>query len=239
MTSPAARQLYQFIQTANTSFTRLSPTKVFEKNEIGEDFASFLARLHGLVEATKSEILRSSFRNEERNTELITRLDGIVRVILNTVSGRGSGSTGPIANAEQLAHLQSIAEQLENLGLETKAIDRPQMVRETEQLIAEVKQWGLHSYAEKTMLMQLKNIVRIIQEADSYTDAELRLRVKSIIADFAAEFTAMDKQYETNMERLVRWGRVTAFAGTALLGLTADASAVAGLLTGPPKLIGN
>lgn len=239
MSSPAARQLYQFIQTANTTFARQSSVKAFEKQEIGEDFTSFLTRLFGLVAATKEEILRVSFKNEERNTELISRLDAIVRAVVNTISARGSTTSGPIVNAEQMAHLQSIAEQLENMEVETVPIDRPHMVMETEKLIADVKQWGLRSYAEKTMLMQLKYLVRIIQEADSYSDAELRVRVKSIIADFAAEFTAMDKQYETFMERVVRWGRVTAFAGTALLGLTADATAVAGLLTGPPKLIGN
>ncbi|KGJ04357.1 hypothetical protein IT41_10670 [Paracoccus halophilus] len=107
------------------------------------------------------------------------------------------------------------------------------MMRETEALIAEVKTWDMDEYAQRTLLIQLNCIERVIQTADLYSAAELRGKVKSVIADFAAEFSAHDKHYQTRMEKLLSWARKAFFPGSIMLSLAADTSTVVALLPGP------
>lgn len=48
----------------------------------------------------------------------------------------------------------------------------------------------------------------------------------------------MDKKHQTQLERLVLWGRRGFFAGTIFLGLTADVTSITAALPSLPKLIG-
>lgn len=235
----AGRKLYESLIEMNHVFQRGSGSGVLKDSFLGGDFAAVIVKFTGIVADCRDEILRSRFKDEGHSETLISRLNGIQSITLNALSTRGkAGTTGPLVEETTLAYALGIAEQIENgTSVSVVTTTREEMVSLTEALVAEVKGWDMGEYAKKTLLIQLNNIIRIIQTADTYSDSELRFRVKAIIADFATEFVSMDKNYQSKLEILVRWGRATVFAGTTFLGLTSDAAAVAGLLSPPPKLL--
>lgn len=240
MTKTAARELHALIEKMNLAFKKGSGAKALKEGQLGDDFAQLVAKVSILCRDACDEINRANFPNEDRYSELLERMTGIQRSLLNALCKRGNdGTSGPLVNEVIVEKARGIAEQIENAGiLSQTTTTRKEMIAETEALTEEVKEWEIDEYAKKTLIIQLNHISRIIQSADTYSANELRNHVKAIIADFAAEFVKMDKGYQTYLERLVRWGRQGFFAGTVFLGLTADVATVTALLAAPPKMIG-
>lgn len=240
MTETAARELYVLTDRMNATFRKSSGEKALEAGKLSDDFAGLIAKLTGLVRDTRDEIFRARFPDEERAEDLSKRLDNAQRGVLNALTKRGAGNTsGPLVSEVTIERLLSIAEQVENAGISSAAAaTREDMIRETEALIADVKDWDLEDYAKTTLLMQLRSVARVVDAADAYSASDLRLRVKAIIADFASEFAQMDKKHQTQLDRLVLWARRGFFAGTVLLGLTADVATITAALPAPPRLLG-
>lgn len=224
----------------NLIFKKGSGQKALESGDLGSDFADLIIKVSALTCDARDEIMRAAFLDESRAGTLIDRLNGTQKEVMNALSKRGSGGTsGPLVGQVSAERILSIAEQIENAGVSSAAsATREDMIRETEALIAEVKDWDLDGYAKQTLLVQLNHVTRVIQAADTYSASDLRFRVKAIIADFASEFVQMDKKHQTQLERLVLWGRRGFFAGTIFLGLTADITSITAALPSPPKLIG-
>ena len=241
MTETAARELYDITAKLNPSFIKGSGDVALEAGDLASDFADLIVKYSGLTRDVRDEIMRASFRNEDRVDTLIKRLNGIQKEVMNALSTRGvAGTSGPLVSKVVVAEVLSIAEQIENAGVSSvSTATREDMVKETEALIADVKDWDLEGYAKQALLIQLNHVTRVIQAADTYSASELRFRVKAIIADFASEFTQMDKKHQTHLERLVLWGRRGFFAGTIFLGLTADVTSITAALPAPPKLLGS
>lgn len=240
MTGTSARELYELIVEMNTLFTKGSGEKILENSDLGSDISDLIVKVSDLTRDVRDEILRARFPDEGRFDSLIERLNQIQRDLLNALSTRGrSGTSGPLVSQIVAERAQGIAEQIENADVSsTLSVTREAMINETESLIADVKDWDLEDYAKQTLLIQLNHVARVIQAADMYSASELRFRVKSIIADFASEFAQMDKKHQTKLERLVLWGQRGFFAGTVLLGLTADVTSITAALPPPPKLLG-
>lgn len=240
MSNTSARELYDFTVAMNDRFQELSGGTALNGSNLATDYADLISKFLTMARDTGDEIMRADFPYEGRADDLFDRLNKARVSILNAISSRGGTSAkGPLVSDVVIERLLSIAEQIENSGIfKSEQLDREFMVSETEALLAEVKEWDIEDYAKHTLLVQLNNIVRIIHAADTYSEAELRLRVKSIIADFASEFADMDKKYQTKLDRIVLWARRGFFAGTVLLGLTADLSSVTALLPSPAKMIG-
>jgi hypothetical protein len=241
LTETAARELYDLILKMNLNFRKGSGEKALEAGDLGTDFAALIVNFSGLTRDVRDEIMRADFPNEGRFDTLIERLSGIQKDVMNALSKRGvGGTTGPLVEEIVAERALSVAEQIENAGVSSVSLaTRQDMMKATEELIAEVKKWDLEDYAKRTLLIQLNHVTRVIQAADTYSASELRFRVKAIIADFASEFTQMDKKHQTKLERLVLWGRRGFFAGTIFLGLTADATSIMAALPPPTKLLGS
>lgn len=236
----SARKLYDLVRQLDATFRKKSGDAALAELEHARDFADLVLLVVNLARDTREEILRVTFPMDGRNSDLINRLDEAVREIVNALSTRGAGgTTGPLVKDAVIERLLSIAEQLENAGISSHTTaTRQDMIRETEALITEVKDWELEDYAKRTLMMQLNYVARVIQAADSYSEGELRLRVKAIIADFASEFATMDKKHQTQLERLAMWGRRGFFAGTVLLGLSADVTTITAALPPPHLMLG-
>lgn len=235
-TATAARLFLDMTEALNIAFQRQGGQAALTAAGVGDDYATVFSRIASLGEETRDELSRVSFASEERREDMIERIETSQRTLFNALGARGSnrGTTGPLLSDAQIERLRSVVEQIEEKGISSGTLpDRNEMMLATEALIAEVKTWDMGEYAQKTLLIQLSSIERIIQKADLYSAAELRTKVKGVIADFAAEFLAHDKHYQARMERLVSWARKAFFPGSVMLALTADSSAVVALLTGP------
>jgi hypothetical protein len=241
MSETAARELHSLVDRMNAAFMRSSGDKALVLGKLGSDFAELIAEVIGLVRDTREDIVRAEFPTAQRADDLLERLDAAQKAIINALAKRGGGNTnGALVSEVIVERLLSIAEQVENAGISGAAsASREDMIRETEALIADVKAWDLEDYAKRALLLQLNNVARVIQASDTYSTADLRLRVKAIIADFASEFAQMDKKHQTQLERLVLWARRGFFAGTVLLGLTADVATITAALPAPPRLLGS
>ena len=241
MTETAARELYDMTVKMNRRFKKGSGAVALEAGDLGSDFAGIIVKFSNLTRDVHDEIMRANFSSEGRAYTLIERLNGIQKEVMNAIVKRGNaGISAPLVSEVVVERVLGITEQIENAGVSSvSSATREDMVKETEALIADVKDWDLEDYAKQILLIQLNHVTRVIQAADTYSASELRFRVKAIIADFASEFTQMDKMHQTHLERLVRWGRCGFFVGTVFLGLTADVTSITAALPAPPKLIGN
>lgn len=199
------------------------------------DDAQIISTLSNLIRDIKSDILRTRFKNPDHIDKLLSRLRDIETSFLRTILTRMNPNNNRVLfDSVSIAALEGITEQLENSDSELVIkTSRAEMVLQTEELINEVKNWEIDGYARDSLILQLNFIIRTIQATDFYSENELRAQVKSVIADFACEFSSMDKKYQTKLERLVQWGRFGLFSGTTLIGLTSDVTAITALLPPP------
>lgn len=232
MENPAA-ELLRIVVTSNDASKNSTKGKLLGTLGVG-GFSSLIGQLASLREDVVEGLNRAPFRREERRAEMIANILDLERNLVNSLVGRDKNTTGPLIDDASIERLRAIVHHLdENGNDERPKIDRATMMRETEALIADVKEWNLEDHPKRTLLMQLSAMQRIIHAADVYSDREVRKHVKEIIADFTAEFKEMDDKHRTMLERLLGWGRAGFFGGSVILGLTADASAVVALLPPP------
>ena len=118
-----------------------------------------------------------------------------------------------------------------------QALDREAFLADTRHLLDNLAELELPEYAARVLHIKMSSLVRIIETCSEYSDDEIRRRIKSIFADFCAEFAEHDKKHQKAWEKMTGWAKSAMLpAGLLCLGLVADASAVAGLLTSGPTL---
>lgn len=120
-----------------------------------------------------------------------------------------------------------------SLGERLIPIDRKNLREQTDLLIQEVQDSELPSYARTVLLIKLNALSRILLDCGTFPDGEIRRRVKGIYADYCGEFRRHDREHEMMGEKIFRWARNASGVGIFALALTADATAVAGLLEAP------
>lgn len=235
MNEIAARRFYQFLFEMNEGFIAGGAAKAIEKLDGCDDIADVIHNLSDLCRQTQDEVFEGSYKVEGQIEKLTSRLISVRKASTNLVVKRSAtGTTGAVVDQAHLVMAEGIAELLENGGVSAPVtMPRETMIAQTEKLIADVSDWDLEDYAKKALIMKLNSLERIIQASDIYSENELRLRVKAIVADFAVEFAEWDKEHQTMLERLKQWARVGFFGTTTVLGLTSDVSAVIALLPGP------
>ncbi|MEM7498985.1 MAG: hypothetical protein AAF371_13465 [Pseudomonadota bacterium] len=116
-------------------------------------------------------------------------------------------------------------------------LERLELVSDLNDLLAKTRISDMPEYARKVLDMKVRATVAISMLPDHFTDQELRLRVKSIYADFCAEFELHDQKYEDLHEILLRLAKKYGGFGLIALSLGADVTAIAGLLPPPPKAL--
>jgi len=230
-----ARILFDFVMELNDFWKSGYGKGAINLGPLDGDAAQIISKISNLTRDIRTEIIRTKFKKADHTDLLLRRLRDIEASFLKTVLSRANPNNNKVLfDTVSIAALEGITELIENsesdLIIKTS---RSVMVLETEKLINEIKEWEIEKYAKDALLMQLNYIIRTIQAADLYSDSEIRSQVKSVIADFACEFSSMDKKYQTKLERLVQWGRFGLLSGTTLIGLTADVTAITALLPPP------
>lgn len=235
MNKIAARRFYEFLSDMNEGFQAGGAAKAIEKLDGCDDIADVIHNLGDLCRQTQDEIFEGSYKVEGQIEKLTDRLITVRKTTTNLIAKRSTTATaGSVVEPAHLLMAETIAELLENGGVSAPdQAPREIMIAQTERLIADVKDWDLDEYAKKILLMKLNSLEKVIQASDIYSERELRLRVKSIIADFAVQFSDWDKKHQTKLERLKQWARTGFFAGTTVLGLTSDVATVTALLSPP------
>lgn len=104
----------------------------------------------------------------------------------------------------------------------------------TEELIDGLESLELDAYVKETLRIELRAVLRTVCVGRQYSSEMVRKRVKAIYADFREEFEYHDRNFEKLDEMLKRWMGKALGAGARLLGITADVTSVAGLLS-PPR----
>ncbi|MEO0670309.1 MAG: hypothetical protein AAFZ99_20510 [Pseudomonadota bacterium] len=179
------------------------------------------------------EVNACQFRREGRRKSFAESLLKMRDTLLRAVH-KGSSELDIWLDAASSEVRNMAAAMSEAMDVQTYDLDRPAFIAHTSELIEDVKKWDIDQFAKKSLLLSL-DVVRKQSEAESIstTDVEIRRRIKMVVASFAIEFAEMDKEFESRWETLKRWARFGYGGASVPLGLTADASAVAGLLPKP------
>lgn len=125
-----------------------------------------------------------------------------------------------------------ISEQLSEKEINlSEPLNREDFSNSTDKLIKEIHAWDIDEFEKRTLVLSLNSIRRILDEGQTYSDSELRRRVKEVVADFQNEFNTMDKEFDTHLEAIMRWAKPAWRVGTGVLSIVASGAGIAGLLT--------
>jgi hypothetical protein len=216
-------------------------TEKFSTKTQGDALKTVPGGVPGIVEAliqlgddAIEEVERAEFRDSTRQMKHVKFIRDIRNRVIDRLVRQGQ-STTTLLNATEFASLDGIVDQIAEKGVASSGIsNRAEIISATESLIEDTKKADVDDYTRKALLIKLHSFQRVVQAADLYSDSQLRSRIKSIVADFAAEFATMDKRHRPFFERVVQWGRSSLRASGGAIGLIADGTTVAGLL-GPPQ----
>lgn len=100
------------------------------------------------------------------------------------------------------------------------------VLSETELLLKALQSIEGAQYVDQVLIIQLRSIVRVCSEGSLYSGEELRKKIKSVYADFCAEFDRNDKKFERLHEMLFRWMRSILGPSLLLLSVSADATQI-------------
>jgi len=108
--------------------------------------------------------------------------------------------------------------------------DREKFRSDTMLVLEEIKESSLDEYPKRVLMSSLRMILRMTNEESLYSEDYIRVRIKSVYADFCSEFENIDRDFETTREMLTRWARGALGIGAFALALTADVSEIAGAI---------
>jgi len=204
--------------------------RVSESGECDESLSEMIAAFQD----AREEIERTAFRRVQIRDRYLEDLALIQNGLLAAVIRRDKGTTGPLFNSALIEKIRGIADGIvEKSPGDPMPIDRSSFLESTSETIKEIEEWGLAEYSRRSLLLQMNMMSAMINASRTYSDGQIRRRVKQIVADFAVEFATMDKEFESRWETIKRWAK-TAFRGAPnMIGLTADVSEIAGLLPKP------
>jgi hypothetical protein len=101
-------------------------------------------------------------------------------------------------------------------------------------LIDEVAKSDLAELSKRAITLKLQGIRKMCELPAIFTEREVRMHVKMVMADVFSEWDYFRKQDEAVAVKLKEWASNVLQGSRRLLGLTADAATVAGLIS-PPK----
>lgn len=170
--------------------------------------------------------LTSSEKVAKRRLELVEGAE------LSFIEALAAGSSTKFLQSLKVPRLterfNDLADALEEISYaRPDVIDRAGLTEQTLAMMRNISESRLDDYPKKALLVQMRAVVRICSEAELVSDDEIRLRVKSIFADFCAEFSNFDKEHEELYEKMKRWASRAACGSLFVLALTADVSAIA------------
>lgn len=239
-TIDASESFYKIARILDEIHSRTSPNSPLSViiNEFYPTLNSSRARIMAIKEFDNC-IERVTLTNlkEARIAEIVAHLMAIQEEFLTKSS---LGSAQEFVNSFNIPHTSAILKAYgdtidTSLNATSSPLDRKQFLADTRELFDELSSLNIPEYASKALRLKLSSLMRMLEVCDGYSDDEIRTRIKSIYADFCAEFLKLDKSYESSLETMTRWAKKGFVnAGLLSLGLIADATAVAGLLTADP-----
>lgn len=232
----AVERLEKALNDASVAASRTKSSGAVEliAAAVKRDGRDGVIELLNLMSDAIDEVTSCEFRREARKEQFISQILAMRDMFFSALlSGSQRELESWLRTAARQFQLISLAV-TERIEVDTAPLDRANFISKTSELIEEVKQWPIEDYAKRALVLSLSMISQQASvEGSSFTDHELRRRVKTIVASFALEFSVMDKEFETRWEMIKRWAAF-GFRGSAVpLGLTADASQIAGLLPKP------
>lgn len=203
-------------------------------SEIGVNRARYILLLVGQIEDA-IDLLGHVSLPAERIDKSRNLLRGVQEKMHGAFGQRnGTDFLNALGGAHIIDTIEFIGDTVESLRLEPGgAIDRDMLTRQTEDLLSALQGAGLPHYATRVLQLKLMSVHRVLAESQIYSDGDLRRRVKSVFADYCAEFNRFDDQFSTFSEKMYRWAKTAGGVGVFALALTADASSIAGLLPPP------
>lgn len=228
-------ELAQLIKAISDSDGRASLEVVLPEVMHGLDAGEAKLRLVGMYGDAMDELSLVNGLPEHRISELIKQVKRLQQHMLVAVAQANVSSFASVSKA------QSAIQALNHMGdtiatarrLPTTPIDRKGFLASTSDLIDIVNNSNLPDMERSALTLKLKSIVRIINECQGLTDADIRRRIKSIYADLAADFNRLDGEHAGLFEKFNTWANKAARGGIALLGLTADVVGILSYSAGP------
>ncbi|MCE8509893.1 hypothetical protein KBY28_15690 [Ruegeria pomeroyi] len=187
------------------------------------------------IDDARLEVESCNFSRTDKQLRYLQELSDLRGRTLERLVVREQGSAGPFYDDAAIERIGAIADATsERIDVEPTPMDRGAFIKVTQELIQEVNTWDTRKYEVRSILLTLGLIAELASSsAVSVSDAEIRRRISRLVAGFAVDYSAMDKEFETKWEKIKRWARLGYKGASIPLGLTADASAVVGLLPKP------
>lgn len=109
-------------------------------------------------------------------------------------------------------------------------LDRDDLLSQTNDLIQHLRKSKWNSDSVKAMLLHLEGFRRIMLECEYLSDDQIRRRVKSIYADFCAEFDSNFPPDKTTKQLVGKWAAAIGTGGIFMLGLAGNSASIAAYL---------
>jgi hypothetical protein len=229
------RELASIFSALGEAQDNESIVKVFRDYCGGEKCeGAIVIKVINLFNSARDEIALTTLDNDVKEDHL-EFLDSLCASFSASIISGKAAHVRDKTNAKSAKSLLKVLADLSQAagGKPSFEIDRADLVSSTNELMQDIRESQLPSYARDAMSIKLDALIRIINSSSLYSEDEIRLRIKAIIADFLSEFESFDDDHKTTRERILAWGRKFTTGGAFALGLITDGTAVAGLLTGP------
>ncbi|WCE67944.1 hypothetical protein PL335_06250 [Sulfitobacter faviae] len=207
-----------------------------------EDFGDTLAKILGAASQTAARLYVLSLFNdcaevlsfanlpERRMTE---NLNYLTRSKDSFIINCGKPTTGEFINgakvrdtSERFAHMGDVISFL--VSPETSPLDRDDLIARSEALLEELNRSDLKPYEKSTMTLNLKSLIRVVNECRDLTDAQVKRRVKAIYAEYCSDTERLDNT--ALYKAMTKWARETVGATATGLSLIGSAVGIAGYI---------
>lgn len=189
-----------------------------------DNFAQSLNLMLGMIQDASTEVEACRFAREEKQLRYLIALQNFRTRMLEQMILRDRGTGGPFLNEGDVERLGAISDAVtEHINQEVLVLDRGGFASATQDLINEVNAWDMDDFAKRSLLLSLSLIANQATATEtSVSDAQIRRRIKALVAEFAVEFSILDKEFETWFEALKRWARLGYNGSPAALGITKE-----------------
>lgn len=231
----AVERLYRDTQEILKQSKLKKLEEAFLSLKAGQSVLTKLLSFLSLIDEAVSEVEACQFRREEKQARFLLELTNFRAKLLERLLMRDRAAVSALFSDGDVERLGAISEAVtEVLDDNCAEIDRANFAEETKNLIDEIRKWDIGDYGKRSLLLSLNMLISQSNAArTSFSDTQIRRRIKSVVADFAVEFVALDREFETRFEKIKRWARLGYVGSPTPLGLTLRASRVAGLLPKP------
>ena len=227
-------QLYEDTKKLLSLSKSKTPAELFA--EIGSGITlKGVQHFLSLIDDSIIEVEACQFKREDKGPRYISELQNFKATLLETMINRDRGSKGPLFSEGSVERIGGVCEAVtEALDDNANKLDRSSFAEATRTLKDEIQNWKIGEFEKRSLLLSLNMLIAQSAASEtSFSDNEIRRRVKLVVAGFAVEFSTLDKEFETWFEAIKRWARLGYQGSSVPLGITNDAIKIAGLLAGP------